>query len=104
MAGPALRTAIPVPEQAALTAPAPPVPTASTKQEHNHDNNQNRFYTHFEVLRRANGQRLRRSGPNAGLAAVRASLLGVAPDLWDLRSLKSLTGQGLSSLFKIEHT
>src|ERR1019366_3676594 len=26
-----------------LTAPAPPVPTASTKQEHNQDDNQNRF-------------------------------------------------------------
>ena len=38
----------PFPEQVALTAPAPPVPTASTKQEHNQDDNQNRFYTHCE--------------------------------------------------------
>jgi len=30
-------------EPVALTAPALPVPTASTKQEHNHDDNQNRF-------------------------------------------------------------
>jgi hypothetical protein len=37
------RTAIYVPEQIALTAPALPVPTASTKQENNHDDNQNRF-------------------------------------------------------------
>jgi hypothetical protein len=36
----------------ALTAPALPEPTASTKQEHNHDDNQNRFEAHIEVLRR----------------------------------------------------
>jgi hypothetical protein len=36
---------------ASSTAPAPaPVPTASTKQENNHDDNQNRFQTHSEVL------------------------------------------------------
>jgi hypothetical protein len=52
------RTAIFVPEQVALTAPTSPVPTASTEQKHNHDDNQNRFDTHFEVLRRANVQGL----------------------------------------------
>ena len=35
--------AIAVSEPVALTAPALPVPTASAKQEHNHDDNQNRF-------------------------------------------------------------
>ena len=30
-------------EPVPLTAPATPVPTAATKQEHNHDDNQNRF-------------------------------------------------------------
>jgi hypothetical protein len=39
-------------EPVALTAPALPVPTASTEQEHNHDDNQNRFEAHIEVLRR----------------------------------------------------
>jgi hypothetical protein len=34
-----------------LTAPALPVPTASAKQEDNHDDNQNRFQAHIEVLR-----------------------------------------------------
>jgi hypothetical protein len=57
MCGP--ERAISVPEQVALTAPTPPVPTASTKQKHNHDDNQNRFYTHFKVLRRADVQGLR---------------------------------------------
>jgi len=33
-----------------LTAPALPVPPASTKQKHNQDNNQNRFDAHVEVL------------------------------------------------------
>jgi hypothetical protein len=47
------RTAISVPEQVALTAPTPPVPTASTEQEHNHDDNQNRFYTHLKFSERA---------------------------------------------------
>jgi hypothetical protein len=32
-----------VPEHVALTAPALPEPTASTKQKHNHDDNQNQF-------------------------------------------------------------
>jgi hypothetical protein len=32
-----------VPEEVWLTATAPPVPTASTKQEHNQYDNQNRF-------------------------------------------------------------
>ena len=32
-----------VSELVALGAPASPVPTASTKQEHKQDNNQNRF-------------------------------------------------------------
>ena len=43
--------AISVPAQVALSAPASPVPTASTKQEHNHDDNQNRSQAHIEVLR-----------------------------------------------------
>jgi hypothetical protein len=34
----------------ALSAAATPVPTASTKQEHNQHNDQNRFYAHIEVL------------------------------------------------------
>jgi hypothetical protein len=34
----------------ALSAPAAPVPTASTKQKHNQDDNQDRFDTHFEIL------------------------------------------------------
>jgi hypothetical protein len=33
-----------------LSAPAPPVPTASTEQKYNQDNNQNRFYAHFDIL------------------------------------------------------
>jgi hypothetical protein len=33
-----------------------------------------------------------------------ALLLGVAPDLRNPRSLKSMTGRSLSSLFKKEHT
>jgi hypothetical protein len=43
--------AISVSEPVALTAPALPVPTASTKQEHNHDDKQYRFEAHVEVLR-----------------------------------------------------
>jgi hypothetical protein len=39
--------AISVAEDVALTAPALPEPTASTKQEHNHYNKQNRSYTHL---------------------------------------------------------
>ena len=74
-----VRTAIAVPSQVALTAPTPPVPTASTEQKHNHDDNQKRFYTHFEVLQRSDVQGVGRlSGRNAGLAAVHAPLLGVA--------------------------
>ena len=34
-----------------LASPALPVPTTSTKQEHNHDDKQNRFQAHIEVLR-----------------------------------------------------
>jgi hypothetical protein len=39
-----------VSEPIALTAPTLPVPTASAKQKHNHDDKQNHFYTHFEAL------------------------------------------------------
>jgi hypothetical protein len=39
-----------VPKPVALSAAATPVPTASTKQEHNQHNNQNRLYAHIEVL------------------------------------------------------
>jgi hypothetical protein len=87
-----------------LTAPTPPVPTASTEQEHNHDDNQNRFYTHFEVSK----------GPTyKGLGGDLDETLDwppcvrhvfVAPDLRDPKSLKSLAGQALSSLFKKEHS
>jgi hypothetical protein len=38
------------PKPVALSAAATPVPTASTKQEHNQHNNQNRFYAHIDVL------------------------------------------------------
>jgi hypothetical protein len=38
-----------VSELIVLTAPTLPVPTASTKQKHNHDDKQNHFYTHFEA-------------------------------------------------------
>ena len=37
------RKAIPFRKEAWLTATTPPVPTASTKQEHNQYDNQNRF-------------------------------------------------------------
>ena len=38
------------PSQVALSATAAPVPTASTKQKHNHNDDQNRFYAHIDVL------------------------------------------------------
>jgi hypothetical protein len=89
----------------ALTAPTPPVPTASTEQEHNHDDNQNSFYTHFEVLQRSDVQ-----GLGGGLdetldwpPCVR-HFLGGHRACSDPRSLESLTGRGLSSLCKKEHT
>jgi hypothetical protein len=97
--------AISVPEEVALTAsPAPPVPTASTKQKHNHEDNQNCFCTHFEVLR---GLTYNVGGSLDGTLTkppLCPPLLGVAPDLRNPRYLKSLTGRGLSSLFKKEHT
>src|SRR5450755_1382351 len=39
------------PKESSSSAPTPaPIETASTKQDHQHDDNQNRFCTHYEVL------------------------------------------------------
>jgi hypothetical protein len=98
------RTAISVPEQVALTAPAPPVKTASTKQEHNHDDNHNRFQTHIEVLRELTYRVGASLDETLNKPPLCTPLLGVAPDLLNPKPLKSLTGRGLASLFKKEHT
>jgi hypothetical protein len=87
-------TATSAPEPVALSAPASPVPTASTKQEHKQDDNQNRFETHLEVLR---GLTYEVGGSLDGTLHAPpqyAPLLGVAPDLRNPISLKSLTGRG----------
>jgi hypothetical protein len=46
---PLLKTAIPAPEQIALTAPTPPAPTALARQERNQDENRN--HSKGQVLR-----------------------------------------------------
>jgi hypothetical protein len=78
-------TAISVPEQVALSTPAPKVPTASTKQKQNHDDNQNRFHTHFEVLlesfRRLTYEVDGSMHEPLNKPPLCAPLLGMAPDL-----------------------
>jgi len=98
------RTAISVPEQVALTAPAPPEKTASTKQEHNHDDNHNRFHTHIDLLRELTYRVGASLDGTLNKPPLCAPLVGVAPDLRNPKPLKSLTGRGLASLFKKEHT